>query len=141
LTNLPIKRTLGADDRCPGRRSSGARVLAALYCPLELSNAMAFEDLKPMSKQFIEDLVSHVEAGTHTTDITRFSGDLEDRRARIVQKSAGTEPDYTLFMEGFSAGDAFQYLIVKGLVKGEWVSADTWSGKVDDSAIAAYQAG
>jgi hypothetical protein len=102
---------------------------------------MAFEELTPLSKQYIEDLASHVEAGTHTAEISQVSGNLEDRRSRIVQTSAGTEPAYTLFLEGFSAGDAIQRLIVKGYLKGGWVNADTWSGVVDDSALAAYRAG
>jgi len=102
---------------------------------------MAFEDLTPLSKQFIEDLSSHVEAGTHTVDITRYSGDIGDSRARIVQKATAANPDYTLYFDGFTAGDAFQRLIAKGLLKGKWDSADTWSGTVDESALTAYRAG
>lgn len=104
---------------------------------------MAFEDLNltPLSKQYIEDLSSHVVAGTHTPEITRYSGSLEDARARLVLKATKGNPDYTLFLDGFSAEDAMQRLIVKGLLKGGWESADTWSGTVDESALAAMRAG
>jgi ABC-type taurine transport system ATPase subunit len=102
---------------------------------------MAFEDLHPLSKQYIEDLASHVVNGTHTKDIVRYSGSTEDPRSRIVQATAGTEPDYVIYMEGFSAGDALQRLVVQGFIKGSWVSSDTWEGTVEDSALDAYRAG
>jgi hypothetical protein len=102
---------------------------------------MAFEDLHPLSKQYIDNLAAHVVDGTHGTAIVRYSGSIEDARSRIVQTSAGSEPDNTIFMEGYSAGDAFQRLVVKGFLKGGWISSDTWEGVIDESALEAYRAG
>jgi hypothetical protein len=102
---------------------------------------VAFEDLTPQSKEYITALAANVDGGTHTPNIVRYSGNIEDPRSRIVQKSAGTEPDYMIVLEGFGAGESFQRLVVKNLLKGGWVSPDTWEGVVDDSAMAAYRAG
>ncbi len=102
---------------------------------------MAFEDLHPRAKEYMDSLASRVLAGTHTDQIVRFSGDINDPRARIVQTSAGSEEDNVIFMEGYASGDAFNRLVVKGYLQGSWVSADTWEGKIDETGIAAYQAG
>lgn len=103
---------------------------------------MAFEELHPQSKEFISALAANVDAGTHTPNIVRFSGSTEDPRSRIVQKSAGSAPDFVIMMEGYAAGDSFQRLIVKQLLKGEWLGGgETWEGAVQDSAMEQYRAG
>lgn len=102
---------------------------------------MAFEDLHPRAKEYMDSLASRVVAGTHKSKVTRFSGDINDNRSRIIQPSAGSEEDNIIFMEGYAAGDAFNRLVVKGYLKGSWISADTWEGEIDESGVAAYQAG
>jgi hypothetical protein len=102
---------------------------------------MAFEDLHRLSREYILALTTNIDAGTHTADIVRYSGSIEDPRSRIVQAGANGGPPHEIILEGYSAGDAFQRLIVKGLIKGSWVSSDTWEGVVDESALEAYRAG
>ncbi len=102
---------------------------------------MAFEDLHPKSKEYIEGLANNVVAGTHKVDVIRYSGSIEDPRSRIVQPAVGKGEDFVILMEGYSAGDAFNRLIVKGLLQGTWVSSDTWEGTVTDTAIEAAKAG
>jgi hypothetical protein len=100
---------------------------------------MAFDELHPLSKEYIEALAGNLDAGTHGNQITRFSGSTEDPRSRIVQKSAGDAEDYTHWLEGYSAGDAFQRLVAKGYLKGSWISPDTWEGTIEDSALTEYR--
>jgi hypothetical protein len=102
---------------------------------------MAFDDLQPLSRQYISDLAGNVVNGTHTAQIVRYSGSLEDARSRIVQASAGTAPEHTIYLEGFASGDAFQRLVVKGLLSGSWTSAEVWEGSVQDAALEAFRAG
>lgn len=102
--------------------------------------SVAFEDLHPQSRQFIQALSAHIHDGTHSSNIIRYSGDTSDPRSRIIQKSLGTEPDHIIYMEGYSAGDSFNRLIGRGLIKGGWVSADTWEGTVEPSAVETYSA-
>jgi hypothetical protein len=103
---------------------------------------MAFEDLTPQSREFITALASRVADGTHAPEIVRYSGNISDPRSRIVQKGAAGNEDYVMFLEGYSAGDSFQRLIVKGLLKGGWVEGgEVWEGAVDESAVEAYRAG
>lgn len=102
---------------------------------------MTFEALHPLSKEYIETLCGNVEAGTHTTKVVRLSGSINDARARIVQRSVGSAEDLTIFLEGYSSGDAFQRLIARGFLKGEWVDPDTWEGTVEESALTEFRGG
>ena len=102
---------------------------------------MAFDNLPPQSQEFINTLVANIEAGTHVANVTRFSGDVNDPRSRLVQKAAQGGDDFVLYMEGYGAGDALNRVIAKGFLKGGWVSADTWEGEVDDSALEEYRKG
>lgn len=102
---------------------------------------MAYEDLHPQSKEYIDALVANIEAGTHTAKIIRYSGSSDDPRSKIVQKSAGAAPDHVIFLEGFASGDSFQRLVGRGMIKGSWATPDTWEGAVEDSTLEAYRAG
>jgi hypothetical protein len=102
---------------------------------------MSFEDLHPKSKEYIEALTTNVIAGTHKPDVIRYSGDVSDPRSRIVQPPIGSGEEFIILMEGYSAGDAFNRLIVKGLLQGSWVTSDTWEGTVTDTAIETAKAG
>ena len=66
---------------------------------------MAFDDLHPLSKEYIETLAANIEAATHGADVIRYSGDLDEPRARIVQKAVNEGEDFVMWMEGWSAGD------------------------------------
>lgn len=96
---------------------------------------MAFDNLPPQSQEFIKTLAGNMEAGTHTATVTRFSGDVSDPRSRLVQKGAPGNDDYVMVMEGYGAGDALNRVIAKGYLKGGWISADTWEGEIDESAL------
>ena len=100
---------------------------------------MTFDALHPLSKEYIETMCGNVEAGTHTVKVLRLSGSINDARARLVQKSAGSADDITIYLEGYSSGDAFQRLIARGFIKGAWVDPDVWEGTIDDSALAEYR--
>ncbi len=101
---------------------------------------MAFDELHPLSKEYIETLCSNVEAGTHTTKVTRLSGSINDPRARMVQEGSSAE-DLIIYLEGYASGDAFQRLIARGFLKGEWVDPDIWEGEVDESALTEHKGG
>jgi len=101
---------------------------------------MAFEDMPPRSQTYINALTANVIAGTHKAEFSRFSGDVSDTRSRIVQPSAGSEPEFVLYMEGYGAGDDFMRLVVKGFLEGGWVTSDTWEGKVTEKAVETYKA-
>ena len=101
---------------------------------------MSFDELHPLSREYIEALCGNVEAGTHSPNVLRLSGDVNDPRARIVQKSAGAAEDHTIFLEGYASGDAFQRLIARGYLKGQWTDPDTWEGTVDESAMEQFKA-
>jgi hypothetical protein len=100
---------------------------------------MAFDDLHPLSREYIEALAGNLDAGTHANTVIRYSGSGEDPRSRIVQPATGGGDDFTLFMEGYSAGDAFQRLVARGYLKGSWVSPDTWEGTIEDSALTDFR--
>lgn len=102
---------------------------------------MAFDDLHPVSKQYIEAMAANIEAGTHTADIIRYSGTVTEPRARIVQAAAGGGEGFTIWLEGYASGDAFNRLIAKGFIKGGWADAEVWEGAVEDSALETYRAG
>jgi hypothetical protein len=101
---------------------------------------MAFDDLRPLARDYITQLAGNVVGGTHTADITRSSGGINDMRDRLVQKSAGQAEDHIIYFESYSSGDAFQTLIVRGYIKGEWLDPNTWQGAVQDSALEQYSA-
>ncbi len=94
-----------------------------------------------LSFAYIMALAGNVEAGTHSTEVTRYSGSINDPRARIVQKSTGEAEDHTIFLEGYASGDAFQRLIARGFITGEWADPDTWQGTVDETALTEYRGG
>jgi len=96
---------------------------------------VAFDNLPPQSQEFIKALAGNVEAGTHLSEVTRFSGDVSDPRSRMVQKAVPGGEDHVILMEGYGAGDALNRVIAKGYLKGGWISADTWQGEVDESAL------
>lgn len=102
---------------------------------------MAFDILPPQSQEFIKTLAGNIEAGTHVAQVTRYSGDSTDPRSRLVQKAIEGGQDHVIVMEGYGAGDALNRVIAKGYLKGGWVSADTWQGEVDDSALEEYRKG
>lgn len=102
---------------------------------------MPFDELHPLSKEYIETMCGNVEAGTHTNKVTRLSGSINDPRARIMQESAGDAEAHTIWLEGYASGDAFQRLIARGFLKGEWVDPDTWEGEIDESAMTEFKGG
>jgi hypothetical protein len=102
---------------------------------------VAFDILPPQSQEFIKALAGNIEAGTHLPQVTRYSGDSTDPRSRLVQKAVPGGQDYVILMEGYGAGDALNRVIAKGYLKGSWISADTWEGEVDPSALEEYRKG
>ncbi len=99
---------------------------------------MAFDDLRPVAKDYITQLAGNVANGTHSATIIRSSGSVNDPRDRITQKSAGESPDHVIYFESYASGDAFQTLIVRGYIKGEWLDPDTWQGEVQEKALTEY---
>ena len=99
---------------------------------------MAFDVLPEPAKGYITQLAGNLANGTHTADVTRFSGTVNDPRARIVQKAVEGGEDFTLYLEGYAAGEAFQRILVKGFMTGDWLDSETWEGKIDQSAVDEY---
>lgn len=100
---------------------------------------MAFDDLRPVAKDYITQLAGNVVNGTHTTSIRRESGSVNDPRDRITQKSATGGQDHVIYFESYASGDAFQTLIVRGYIKGEWLNPDVWEGEVQERALEEYR--
>ena len=102
---------------------------------------VGFENMLPQSIQFITALAANIDAGTHTKEIVRYSGSVNDPRSRLVQTAVKGGSDFEILMEGYGAGDAFNILVSRGYLKGGWVDADTWEGEVNDTAVETYRAG
>jgi hypothetical protein len=102
---------------------------------------VAFDTLIPQSREYITALAGNIAAGTHTTEIRRLSGSVNDPRARIVQKATAGNQDFTLYLEGYGSGEALLRLVAKGYLKGEWSDVDTWDGTVEDLAVTEFNAG
>jgi hypothetical protein len=102
---------------------------------------MPFDELPELAQEYITTLATNVVNGTHTPTVTRYSGDINDPRARLVQEATGDNEDYTIYLEGYASGEAFQRVIAKGYLKGGWADADTWQGEVDETAISQIKAG
>jgi hypothetical protein len=100
---------------------------------------MAFDNLPDRPKEYITVLTSNVINGTHTTKIVRTSGSINDPRSRVTQKAVGDGEDFTIFLEGYGAGEAFNRIIAKGYMSGGWADADTWEGEIEDTAVEEYK--
>jgi len=102
---------------------------------------MKLEELKPQAREYLVALAGNVEAGTHGRQFVRYSGTGEDPRSRIVQPAVAGGEDFTIWLEGYSAGDALMRLVASGLVKGGWADSDTWRGEIDESGLEVVRAG
>ena len=100
---------------------------------------MAFDDLRPLAKDYITQLAGNVVNGTHEATILRTTGGINDMRDRVVQKASTGGEDHMIFFESYSSGDAFQILIVRGYIKGEWLDPNSWQGEVLDHALEEYR--
>jgi hypothetical protein len=100
---------------------------------------MAFDDLRPVAKDYITQLAGNVANGTHESKIIRVAGSVNDTRDRIIQKSTAGGEDHVIFFDSYASGDAFQTLIVKAYIKGQWVDPNTWEGDVLEHAVEEYK--
>lgn len=100
---------------------------------------MPFDNLPDRPKEYITALAGNVANGTHTTKLLRSSGSVNDPRSRVVQTAVEGGEDFTIYLEGYGAGEAFNRIIAKGYMSGGWLDADVWEGEVDASAVEEFK--